>query len=198
MSGEMIEYLKTAPLKDLEEVFSILADRVYKHRIENYGFVPLEIFEYCLGIAGVSISVQIVNQVVDDQGEPIGFALKKRQSDEVGWENLYHNTCTTGRIGDTPASALGRDQKETFGKIPDNDQLKCLGCTINVEIERRSSCLTVMYVRKIKLDDISSFIGDWKFFSNQQIMDHDERIVNYNWYQLEWVLDPNRSFFSSF
>ncbi|HAM88384.1 MAG: hypothetical protein US83_C0005G0001 [Candidatus Falkowbacteria bacterium GW2011_GWC2_38_22] len=198
MSKEIIDFLKNAPLKDLKEVFSVLADRVYEHRLANQGFVPLEIFESCLGIAGVSISVQIVNQVVDDQGNSIGFALKLRQSDEVGWQNLYHNTCTTGRIGDTPASALTRDQRETFGEIPKNDKLECLGCTINVETERRSSCLTVMYVRKIKLEDMSSFIGTWKFFSNQQVIDHDEQIVNYNWHQLEWVIDQSRSLFSSF
>ena len=188
--NEVIEYLETAPLENLEKVFSVLAERVHKHRLAHQGCVPLAIFENCLGMSGMAVSVQIVNQVIAG-GLNIGFMLKLREADEVGWQNLYHNTCTVGRLGDTPTSALGRNQEETFGYIPKNDELEFLGCVIDDEPERRISCLTVMYLRKIQLKDANSFIGRWSFFTNQQILNHDPRIVNYDCTKIEWVLDKN-------
>lgn len=81
------------PLNELGEVFRILVERLYAHRKINNGFTPKEIFEQCVGMSGMSVSVQIINEVIDGTGghmRHIGYALKRRDDAELGdaWAGL--------------------------------------------------------------------------------------------------------------
>lgn len=195
---KMLETVAKIPLNELGELFRSLVQRVYEHRKQNKGYVPLEIFEACLGMGGMSVSVQIVNEVVDRDGNRIGFALKKRESSEAGaaWANLYHSTCCTARMLDVPEDALNRDTKETFGSVP-TENLEFLGVTIHDEPERWSSCYTVMHRRRVGLDDVKNFVGEWKIFTETDIRSRNPEIVDHNWYLLDWVMDENREPFAN-
>ncbi|OGZ08558.1 MAG: hypothetical protein A3D65_04870 [Candidatus Lloydbacteria bacterium RIFCSPHIGHO2_02_FULL_50_13] len=190
--------LAEMPLNELNEMFLALAKRLYAYRKANNGFVPKEIFEACVGMSGMSVSVQIVNEVVDAKGMHIGYAMKQRDSSELGdaWACLYHSTCTTARLQDTPATMLGRDTKETFGVTKPEERLEYLGVTIHDEPERWSSCLTVMHRRMVATEEVSQFTGTWKIFSDNDIRYHNKEIIDHNWYLLEWVLDPDRPLFA--
>jgi hypothetical protein len=185
-------------LSDLGSFFRMLAEKVYNCRRLNDGLVPPEIFEPCLSMSGMTVSAQIVNEVVDATGTHVGYALRQREKDEVGskWVGLYHSTCTVGRMVDTPTSMLSRNMAQAYGHPKLDESLEFLGVTINDEPERWSSCLTVMYRRKIKEKELSLFIGKWVVFTDEQIFSHDERIINHNWYLLEWVIDEKRSKFA--
>lgn len=193
-----LEWLAETPLNELGEVFKVLVERVYQHRKANNGFTPKEIFEQCVGMSGMSSSAQIVNEVVDATGRHVGYALKQRDSSELGdaWAGLYHSTCTTARITDTPATTLGRDTKETFGVTKPEEKLEFLGVTIHDEPERWSSCMTVMHRRKVTEEQVAQFTGVWRIFSDDNIRNHHKDIIDHNWYLLEWVLDPNRPMFA--
>ncbi len=194
---KVLEFIGGAPLKELREVFLRLVERVYAHRKANKGYVPVEIFEPCLGMGGVTVSVQIVNEVIGADGKRIGFALKKREANESGdaWKDLYHSTCCTMRMTDAPEDALGRDTKETFGAIP-SEKPEFLGVTIHDEPERWSACVTIMHRRKVRAEDMRQFVGEWKIFTEADVRAHDPQIIDHNWYLLEWVLDERRPPFS--
>ncbi len=198
MKKLVLWWVRRMPLNELGELFLLLVRRVYEYRKEHKGYVPLEIFEACLGMGGVSVSVQIVNEVVDENGNRIGFALKRRESNEAGsaWANLYHSTCCTARMPDVPKDALDRDTKETFGNVPE-EKLEFLGVTIHDEPERWSSCYTVMYRRKVSFEDVNKFIGEWKVFAAEDIKNRHQKIVDHNWYLLDWVMDEKREPFAN-
>lgn len=190
---EIIEAVKETPLNEFGEVFFALVRKVYEYRKTHEGYVPREIFEACLGMAGLTCSVQIVNEVVGEDGKRIGFALKKREAYEVSWEGLYHSTCCVGHLFTTPENALGKDTEETFGYIPDpNEDMEFLGATIHYEPERLMACLTVMHRRKIRPEDVSRFVGEWKIFTEEDIRSRNPEIVDNNWYLLEWVMAEKR------
>ena len=193
-----VEFVRTTPLNQLGEVFKVLAERLYVERRANNGFIPREIFERCVGMSGMSVSVQIVNELIDDKAQHLGYALKQRDSSELGdaWAGLYHSTCTTARMTDTPTSMLERNAKEAFG-APWINGLEFLGVTIHDEPERCSACLTVMYHRTVTLQEFAQFTGTWKTFSSyEDIRHHNKEIVDHNWYLLEWVCDRNRPIFA--
>lgn len=193
----LISTIETASWDDLVPAIKALAERVYGHRREHSGYVPLSVFEYLLGMGGISASVQIVDEVIDEGGNRLGFALKLREGNEVGWGGLYHSTCTTVRMTDHPDEALARDTRETFGEDRE-EQLEFLGNVINHETERRSSCITLLYRRRVKLEDLKGFVGSWTVFSEEEIRARDPRIVNYNWDQLAYVMDEHRAPFAFF
>jgi len=184
-------------LEDLAPIIDCLAEKVYSHRKENVGFVPLSVFEHLLGMGGMTVSVQTVNEVWSN-GKCIGFGLRKRDDMETGdeWANRYHSTCCTLRMYDTPKQALERNAGETLESIPDNFNTEFLGVTLHNEPERRSTCLTVMHRQKVSKQEVEKFIGVWKIFSQEDIRNHNQEIVDHNWYLLEWVLDPKRPLFA--
>ncbi len=189
----LLQYVKNVDLVELAPAIEVLAERVYEWRKDHNGFVPLAIFESLLSLGGVAVSVQIVNEVVDDGGKHIGFALKKRDATEAGWANLYNNTCCTARMTDHARDGLARDTKETFGATRDDESLELLGVVINHEKERHSTCYTLMHRRYVTLGEVKKFVGEWDIFTREEIMAHDPQIVNYNWDQLAYAMDPNRA-----
>lgn len=184
------------PLEELGPVLAAFAERLYRHRLANKGFVPREIFQPLIAMDGETSSVQIVNEVVGATGEHIGFALKLREADEVGYQGLYHNTCCSLRMFDSPATALGRDTMEAFGCIPPDDQVEFLGVTIHHEEQRHGADVTMMHLRKITEEQLATFVGTWKVFTDAEIRAHPKNVVASNWWQLEWVMDPNRPKFA--
>lgn len=193
---EIIRYMTETPLEELGPVLTALADRIYKHRLTHNGFVPREIFEPLISMDGETCSVQVVNEVIGAAGEHIGFALKLREATEVGYQGLFHNTCCSLRMFDTPETALGRDTVDAFGSIPPHDELEFLGVTIHHEDMRRGADVTMMHLRKITTEQLASFVGTWKIFTDDEIRSHPADVVESNWYQLEWVMDPNRPKFA--
>ncbi|MBI4032691.1 hypothetical protein HY374_03230 [Candidatus Berkelbacteria bacterium] len=193
---KVLTWIKDVPLAALGALFRLLVERVYAHRQANKGYVPREIFEPCLGLAGVTVSVQIVNELVDVRGRRIGFALKQREPDEAGWAGLYHSTCGTARLPDDHKAALMRNTEETFGKVPADDKVEFLGVTIHDEPERWSACYTIMHRRKVRLDDLKRFVGTWLVFRDDEIRARNPEIVDHNCFLLDWVMDENREPFA--
>jgi hypothetical protein len=191
---DLVRWLEETPLAKLAFVFKILVQRVYSHRLANKGFVPPEIFESCIGMSGVAASVQIVNEVVDAGGDHLGYALKLREEGEVGdaYKGTYHNTCCSVRLFDTPATALGRDTKEAFGRELPDEELEFLGVTIHDEPARFGADMTVMHRRKVTLEQMQGFVGTWRMFTNAEVLARDPLIVASNCDQLSWVMDPKR------
>lgn len=198
LNKELLKKISGMDLRDMAEIFYVLAEKVYQYRQDNNGLVPSEIFEACLGIGGMTVSVQIINEVVGLLGEHVGYALRKREVNEIGeaWAGLYHSTCTVGNMIDTPETMLDRNIKQTYGISRPSESLEFLGVTIHDEPERKSACLTVVHLRKITHKDTESFIGEWQVFSDNQIINHDKRIIDHNWYLLEWAMDQKRPQFA--
>lgn len=195
---QILDWARTAPLKELAPLLRLLAARLYEHRLAHNGYVPPELFEPSLGIGGVTVSSQIVNEVVDADGKRIGFALKRREKGEIGWEGLHHNTCCTFRLTDTPDSALLRNVRETFQEIPAEEELEVLGVTVHHEPERQATCVTLMYRRQVAHQDVvRRFAGTWKLFSEEDIRNRNPELVDHNCWQLEWVMDKSRETFAA-
>ena len=189
------EYFRKTPLSGLGKSTSALANVVYAHRLANKGLVPFETFESVMGIGGITVSAQIVHEVLDPEGNPMGFALRLREEDEVGdaYRGKYHNTCCSLRWSDTMTSALERDDADAFDGAH-GAPLTYLGVTYHHEAPRRSMDLTFMYRRRISFSDIKEMHGNWKFFSFERLMSMVGKsavelpIVESNHHQLLWAM----------
>ena len=193
--GSAIDLVGRAPWTELVPLMQALSGRLYAERQENpRGYTPKPIFELCLGMGGMFVSAQIVNEVVGPNGEHLGFALKKRDESDSGdaWRGMFHSTCTSGLIKDTPGTMLDRDTVEAFGFHPEDDTIEFLGVTIHDEPERCGACLTVMHRRKVTMGMFSTFNGTWEIFKDV----NDPRIIDHNRYLLQWVLDRGRPKFA--
>ena len=192
---KFMEYVANSSLEELATVISAIADKSYEYRLSHGGMVPREVFEALMGPD--TVSVQLVHQVYGAKPNAmIGFALRFRTPNEAGYGGLFHSTCCSMRWSDDIETALARDDSDAFaGKH--NSQIEFLGITKHHESPRRNMDMTFMHRRIISMSDIEGMNGEWKFFSNEEILSHDERIVPSNWYQLEWVMNENRPWFGS-
>lgn len=192
------EYFRKTPLKGLHESTTALADVVYAHRLENRGFVPREVFESVMGVGGITVSVQIIHEVLDADGTPVGFALRLRDEGEVGeaYKGKYHNTCCSLRWTDTITSALERNDTDAFDETH-GALLQYLGVTYHHEAPRRNMDLTFMYRRRISVEDITRMNGEWRFFSFESLLcmlgksAGELPIVESNLHQLLWAMAPD-------
>lgn len=191
---QILNWIEKTQLEDMGTVLTALADKVYAHRLENKGFVPFAVFEQLLG--PVTVSVQIVHEVVDTSGARLGFALRKREENEAGeaYENQSHSTCTSFRWIDDIESALDRDDSDAFAGAS-NHPIEYLGMTYHHEAPRRNMDMTFMHRRSIRLGDVDSMDGNWMVFSDNNIISGDDRIIESNLHQLRWVMDANRKQF---
>lgn len=182
----------------LKPLLQALAGTLYVHRQMNRGFTPESIYEECIGVAGVAVSVQIVNEVIDSEGKRIGFALRKRDDTESGseWAGLYHSTCTGARLTDTPKTALARDTAQAYDTPRSNETLEFLGLAIYDQPERWNSCFVAMHRRKVTREEVASFNGVWAIFTDEDILARDSRAIRHACYLLEWVMDENRPVFA--
>jgi hypothetical protein len=188
--------------KDMGAFLTVLADKVYKHRLGNRGYVPIEVFEQLLG--PVTVSVQIVHLVLDEGRHDVGFALRLRDESEAGdmYQGKYHNTCTSLRWGDTVKTALARNDDDVFDdEFNEERPLKELGMTYHHERPRRNMDLTFMHQRRLWGDDMKKLKGTWKVFTFAELRamvgksPEELPIVESNLHQLLWVMDGSRSRF---
>ncbi|MCK5026819.1 MAG: hypothetical protein KAS07_00215 [Candidatus Pacebacteria bacterium] len=189
------EWSQKTPLKKQTPVIKILSEKVYKERSANKGFVPPKVFEPLLGMGGVTFSVQTVHEVVDKNKNRLGFALRLRDKNEVGdaFIGLYHSTCSTFRLFDTPETALNRNDTEATGNR--EDLPKFIGVTIHHEESRKCADVTAMHIRQITLKQINEMNGTWKCFTEDEIQKRDPRIVRSSLQQLLWVMSSNKKSF---
>lgn len=191
----LLRAISNAPLEKLEDVFRILSRRVHTHRQANRGFVPREIFPFCIGIGGIYPCVEIVVKAHD--GKSLGFALKKRSGNEQGWKGKYQIVGAAVRTTDKPENVYNRVLAEIFGegKQPPNlrqsKKLEFIGTEIHDEPERQAVCLTLVWQIKMMKKDLAGLDGEWRFFKNP----NDKRIVNHHQKTLAWVSDENREIF---
>ncbi len=188
--NELLKFVETTELKDLAEVFAILAKRTYEHRKNNNGFVPREIFASCIGLGGGYLCAEIVVEV-----EGKGYALKKRNnSNEESWENQYQIPGCAVRITDNQEKVFARLSDEIFGKeiIDLENQISYLGCEIHDEPERLATCWTLMYKLTIQEKNLNQLSGEWKIFQNTD----NARIIDHHRNTLKWASNPNRPLFA--
>lgn len=184
-------YLRETPLDQLGEAFDILAERVYAHRGANRGFVPREIFAFCVCLGGVYPCVEVVIEVVDARtGDRIGYALKKRTGgSEEGWEGQFQIVGTACRMTDDQFSIRMRLASEIFGdEAPPLEQgrLTLLGNEIHDEPERWAACWTAVYL--LKIDSLKGFVDEWQIFTDPD----DLSIIDHHRNTLKWAMDPQR------
>ncbi|HEY9585789.1 MAG TPA: hypothetical protein VJJ02_04350 [Candidatus Paceibacterota bacterium] len=185
------EYFRRTPLAETAVAIKALREAEYVYRLTHKGLAPKEVFELLLG--PVTVSVQIVHEVRED-GKRLGFALRLREENEAGYSGLYHNTCCSFRWLDDLNLATKRDDDDAFVGIHPAS-LERLGVTLHHEIPRMNMDMTFMYRRVIVMSDITKMRGAWRFFSDDDIRYHHKNIVESNWYQLEWVMNPFRPWF---
>lgn len=195
---EVIKWVEETPLEDMAEVLTVLADKVYQHRLQNDGYVPMAVFEQLLG--PVTVSVQLVHEVVNPHGKSIGFALRDREANEAGevYEGQYHNVCTSWHWADESLEvALQRNDKDAFQGTRGADW-EYLGVTVHHEVPRRNMDLTFMFRRKVFESDLETMNGKWVWVSAKSLYgdlkDHPLMVTS-NIHQLRWVMDENRAWF---
>ncbi len=194
----VIDYIAATPLAEMGDVLTALADKVYTHRLDNRGYVPIQVFEQLLG--PVTVSVQIVHSVFEHGKGEVGYAMRLREGDEAGlaYQGKYHNTCTSLRWGDTLKSAILRNDKDAFDNLEEGKGLVGLGVTYHHEAPRRNMDLTFMFLRHVWSDDLPKLHGTWKVFTLQELKEmigkpsEELPIVESNLHQLLWVMDSNR------
>lgn len=201
--AEVLDLIKGLPFEHLTPIIAHIAQLVYEVRLANKntnaGGVPKEVFEYLLGMGGVSVSVQVVHEVWNGSIF-IGFALKKRDAAESGeaWAGQYHSPCTVLRMFDTPASALSRDidpSLRSLGIVPPRG-IDFLGVTLHDEPERRSACATIMHSVRVTREGMEKLSGTWQLFTSEQVWKGDRQIIDHNILLLQWVLNVNRACFA--
>ena len=70
---EVLAYLKKKSLKALGPEFTALVKKTHGYRKDHKGFVPLEVFNQCVGIGGRYKCVEICTLVFNNQGERSGL-----------------------------------------------------------------------------------------------------------------------------
>lgn len=196
MNQQLLQLVQEAPLSDLAPVFEILAERVYQHRKENNGYVPLQIFPFCVGIGGVYPCVEVI-VYLDEPSRGARIFFKKREgTSEQGWEGQYQIPGVAGRITDSPADIFGRLAKELFGHDADAESLKNLnfvGIEIHDETERRATCWTLVYDLTVDYMSKRPVGGEWKLIN---MLSEDGTIIDHHRKTLEWYLTlQNRPLF---
>ena len=185
---DIVRAVQVIPLQELGPLFEVLSEMVFGHRLENNGYVPLEIFPFCVGIGGVYPCVEVIVEANN------GFWLKKRAGDEEqGWKDQYQIPGQTARLADQPKDIFNRLAKEIFGdNTPDDfqDQLKFVGIEIHEEYdERRVTCWTAVWRTEV-ID--SMLFGEWQWFNSENIK--DESIVSHHKDTLKWFIEGSPIF----
>lgn len=186
-------HIEDTPLDELGEVFEIIATRVFQHRQENRGFVPLEIFPYCVGIGGGYLCAEIV--VIAEDGS--GFYLKKRVGeDELGWKGQFQIPGTSIRTTDNPEDVFERLSDEISSESGLRFNMynaAFIGIETHNEPERMATCWTAVWQIVIPKDLDSSFSGEWEFFSQDDL--DNEKIIDHHRNTLKWAAKKTRDIF---
>ena len=179
-----LEYLRKEPLSELGDVFEILAERVDQERGKNNSLVPSNIFTHCLAIGGVSSVVEILIGVY--KGNNFGsYALKKREPNETGWQELYQIPGTVARLNDSTSDLFKRLNDEIWGKENPPSYMcspQYFGAEMHKELLRSVVRTSRLYVAKIDEDKLRYLDGDWKIFQNgksDEIIDHHKDLINW-------------------
>jgi hypothetical protein len=193
----VLGWMQRTPLEEMGRVLTVLANKVYAHRSVNKGYVPPQVFEQLLG--PVTVSVQLVHEVLDVNDESIGYALRRREAHEVGdaYAGKHHNVCCSLRWFDTIETALARHHADVGRSF----EVEHLGTTYHHEAPRRNMDLTFMYRSLVPASLVPSLHGDWCVYTHAEIAEmlgkrqEDVPIVLSNVAQLCWVADPSRKEF---
>jgi len=182
------------PLEKLKTVFAMLAKKVLGHRLAHNGFVPREVFEYCIAIGGGYLCAEIVVAASDGKS----YWLKLRDSEEeAGWKNKYQITGVAIRATDSPWHFLSRLYSEIFGDnfaevINSGDvtaRLVYKGIETHDESEEgRGTCWTAVWLLSITEEEEKLLDGTWTRFSFDGL--DNEEIVVHHGPMLEWVTNP--------
>lgn len=166
---KILEYLKNTDLTSLEEPLKILAEKIHSYRKKNNFYVPLNVFPHCLAIGGISAVVELLIECFDD-GKFKGYLLKKRNSKENGWENLYHTPGTVIRKGDSPEKIFERLKKEIWGENKEKYLKRPIYFGTEIHYEKRRKVMRTgrLYISKIDYKDIKSLNGNWKIFKGDE------------------------------
>ena len=191
--NEICQKIKEVPLSELGEVFALLAKKIDNYRKKNNGFLPLEVFKYCISIGGGYLCAEIVITSTDGNG----YYLKKRNApEEEDWKGQYQIPGTFIRATDTPEDFFDRLSEEVFGKngtrIAMRD-IEFIGTETHDEPERSATCWTVIWLLPIEDSQVDLLSGDWQFFKQKDM--EDLRIVDHHRNTLKWVSQTLRDIF---
>jgi hypothetical protein len=118
MENQIIHWLKNKDLKDLGEVFSVLAEKLWEERKQNRGLIPYEVFNQSVGMGGSYTTIIAIPRVIDGAGRILGYAHKMREAGDDGWTSYYHQPGTLMRTHqpDPFGDSLKRLTEEFFGE----------------------------------------------------------------------------------
>ncbi len=121
MQTQITDWLKDKNLKDLGEVFEVLAEKLWEERQSHEGFIPNQVFNQSVGMGGSYTTIIAIPRVVDETGRILGYAHKLREVGDDGWAGYYHQPGTLMRTiqPDPFGDSLKRLTQEFFG---DNHQ----------------------------------------------------------------------------
>ncbi len=188
-----LSFLREARLEQYGPILEIVAERIFKHRLENEGYIPGNLHRDSVGVGGVYPAVEIVVRLVDEQGVFQGYLLKMRETHDQGWQGEWHIPGTGGRMTDGSDEPFARLAGELFGK---RDASLVAGAQpVGVEIhteyrERKASCWT--FVHTIDVRNPSELDGEWQLYTPRQL--DDPAIVDHHRNTLRWINDPSRPF----
>lgn len=117
MEQQILQWLKEKNLKDLGEVFSVLAEKLWEERRHHKGLIPFEVFNQSVGMGGSYTTIIAIPRVIDESGKVLGYAHKMREAGDDGWVGYYHQPGTLMRTTqpDPFGDSLRRLTQEFFG-----------------------------------------------------------------------------------
>ncbi|MEK7584326.1 MAG: hypothetical protein AAB490_03705 [Patescibacteria group bacterium] len=191
MDSLVLDAIRTTPLAEMGALFKILAARIYEHRRSHKGFVPLELFEWCMAIGGMQAALEVLPILPAVCGSPTTrFALKHRTGKkESSWQGLYQIPGATAVPDRGPRDLLNRVSAEFYGQHGRTllfDELVYVGTEVHNEPERLSSCLTVVYVKHIQA--LAELDGAWRIFTDVDLEQDNAEIVDHHRETLKWLL----------
>jgi hypothetical protein len=167
-------------LQELEKEFKSLADKVYEYRKLNDGLVPFNIFPYCLEIGVISSVVEMLLECYDESKFK-GYALKKREKNESGWQGFYHIPGTVIRINDNVEKIFQRLNKEIWKKEPKFFNIEYFGNSIHHGKQKRVMGTSRLYVAKIDYKNLEKLSGKWQIFKGDEknIVEHHKEFIKW-------------------
>lgn len=167
---------KKLSLQQAQESLQELSSTLQGLRKQNNGLLPVGIWESLFRITNICPTFEVVVAVYSEMGEFLGWALKKRESDDFNWPDLFHAPGTVLRHHDTPASIRERLDIEIFGK-PTTYQFQELPCVVRLDPIRDATCLSIVYLLSIAEDQTRDLPGVWRVFTHSEILAADPRTI---------------------
>src|SRR3989344_1690011 len=161
-----------------KQMQSIAGELNYLRRL-NQNKIPKDVFPIALDIGGAFPTIEVILKVKGVPNCASVFALKKREKEDQGWQNMYHLIGTVFRKHDTPelvhvrlAAELSLPVKKVVAGLRFYTPMLYYGKP------RNATGLSLLYTLTITARDFSNMDKGWRLFKDTEIK--KAKIIEYH------------------